>query len=62
MGSVQISEGEPEFLYMMKLMPPKYLEKIVRLNTIHLKYHCSLRRMCLHKKIAISLQTHYDTH
>lgn len=24
---VRISEGEPEFLYGMKLMPPKYLEK-----------------------------------
>lgn len=32
---VRISEGEPEFLYGMKLMPPKYLEKNLCLNTIH---------------------------
>ena len=30
-----ISEGDIEFLYAMRIVPPKDLESIVRLGTVH---------------------------
>ena len=32
----EMSEGDPKFLYTMKLVPPKYLGSIVHLNIIYL--------------------------
>ena len=69
---LEFSEGDIEFLYTMKLVPPKCLQSIIYpyiiyKNTIHWKYwhysswHFSLTSMYLHKILFSSLYKNLRT-